>query len=120
MVVNGAALQFTSRTSVVLSTRARFLFGKQLMSPDQAVTPSRRIYFAIQSAYVAESHERPAFLSIARELTNEYIAATTSAKVQASLEHAIAELEADRGWEALQSVRLLFAHDDAMLGVKVG
>lgn len=120
MVVNGAALEFTSRTSVVLSNRARFLFGKQLMSPDMATTPSRRVYFAIQSAYVADSAERPGFVALARSLAAEYIVATTSEQVREVLRRAIADLEADRGWEALQGVRALFAHDDAMLKLELG
>lgn len=120
MVVNGAALEFTSRTSVVLSNRARFLFGKQLMSPDLATTPSRRVYFAIQSAYVADPEERPGFVALARSLAADYIVATTSEQVRDILRGAIADLEADRGWEALRAVRTLFAHDDAMLNFDPG
>jgi flagellar protein FlbT len=120
MVVNGAALEFTSRTSILLSNRARFLFGKQLMAPEKATTPSRRIYFAIQSAYVAEQPERPGFVALARSLSADYMVATTSEEVRSVLRRALADLEADRGWEALQAVRALFPHDDAMLGFEVG
>ena len=120
MVVNGAALEFTSRTSILLSNRARFLFGKQLMAPEKATTPSRRLYFGIQSAYLAEPLERPGFVALARALAADYMVATTSEEVRSVLRQALADLEADRGWEALQAVRALFAHDDAMLGFEVG
>jgi len=35
-----------------LAAKARFLFGKQIMAPEAATTPARRIYFALQTAYI--------------------------------------------------------------------
>ncbi|TCZ57985.1 flagellar biosynthesis repressor FlbT [Roseicella aquatilis] len=115
MVVNGAALQFKSRASVVLSNRARFLFGKQIMTPEAASTPARRVYFAIQAAYVSEEAERPRFLDLARGLAEDYARATTSRTARQLLAAAIADLEAGHCWEALRGVRELFPHDDAVL-----
>lgn len=115
MVVNGAALQFKTRTRVVLSNRARFLFGKQIMTPEEAHTPSRRVYFAMQSAYVAEDEDRPRFLLLARDLAEEYATATTSRLAQDILREAMEDLEAGRCWEAMRRVRDLFPHDDAVL-----
>jgi flagellar protein FlbT len=114
MVVNGAALHFKTRSRVVLSNRARFLFGKQIMTPEEASTPSRRLYFAMQSAYVAEE-ERPRFLLLARDLAEEYAAATTSLLAREILREAMQDLEAGRCWEAMRRVRELFPHDDAVL-----
>jgi len=51
MIVNGAPIRFRNRTRIELTARARFLFGKQLMTPDMANSPARRIYFALQTAY---------------------------------------------------------------------
>ncbi|HEY8611421.1 MAG TPA: flagellar biosynthesis repressor FlbT [Roseomonas sp.] len=117
MLVNGAALQFKTRTSVMLGNHARFLFGKQIMSQEDARTPARRIYFAIQAAYVAEDAERPAYIVAARELTDEYSAATTSDTARAILVSAIAALERGDCWEAMRGLRRLFAHDDAVLAL---
>ncbi|WP_159997365.1 flagellar biosynthesis repressor FlbT [Roseomonas sp. 18066] len=115
MLVNGAALQFKTRTSVMLSNRARFLFGKQIMSPEDARTPARRVYFAIQAAYIAEEDERDQFVAMARGLADEYAAATTSATARSVLALAISDLEIGDCWEAMRRVRVLFPHDDAML-----
>lgn len=115
MLVNGAALQFRTRASVVLSNRVRFLFGKQILAPEDACTPARRIYFAVQAAYVCEDHERPHFLEIARGLANEYAEATTSATARRLLADSIADLEAGNCWEAMRRIRDLFAHDDTVL-----
>ena len=45
MIVNGAAIRFRTKTRLELAARARFLFGKQIMPPDQADSPARRILF---------------------------------------------------------------------------
>jgi flagellar protein FlbT len=115
MLVNGAALQFQTRASVVLSNRARFLFGKQILAPDDARTPARRLYFAMQAAYVCEDAERPHYLHFARELAQDYAGATSNPAVLRILDAAMEDLEADRCWEAMRRVRDLFAHDDALL-----
>jgi flagellar protein FlbT len=115
MLINGAALQFQSRASVVLSNRARFLFGKQIMSPEDANTPARRVYFAMQSAYICEEEERAEHIALARGLAQDYAAATTSSVARRVLAAAIEELEAGRCWEAMRRIRDLFTHDDAML-----
>jgi flagellar protein FlbT len=117
MVVNGAALQFVNRCTIALTNEARFLFGKQLMMPEVATTPARRLYFAMQSAYVADVSERELFLTVARARAAEYMVATTSETVRALLREAMEELEAGRGWEALRRVRDLFAYDDVVLNI---
>ena len=52
MIVNGAPIRFRTRSRIELTAKARFLFGKQIMPPDQVHSPARRIYFALQSAYI--------------------------------------------------------------------
>jgi flagellar biosynthesis repressor protein FlbT len=68
MVVNGAVLRFRTRTRVELETRARFLFGRQVMEPEQACTPLRQLYLAVQDAYVGPEPDRPAAMERARQL----------------------------------------------------
>jgi flagellar biosynthesis repressor protein FlbT len=58
MVVNGAPIRFRNRTRIELAAKARFLFGKQIMAPEGANTPARRIYFALQTAYIGAEEER--------------------------------------------------------------
>ena len=61
-----------------LVAKARFMFGKQIMSPEEADSPARRIYFAIQTAYVGENDERSGGLATVHELIAAFKAATTS------------------------------------------
>ena len=58
MIVNGAPIRFRTKSRIELTAKARFLFGKQIMAPDQADSPARRIYFALQSAYIGSEEER--------------------------------------------------------------
>jgi hypothetical protein len=36
MIVNGAPIRFRTKSRIELTAKARFLFGKQIMAPDQA------------------------------------------------------------------------------------
>ena len=68
MILNGAVIRFKTRTRLELNTQARFLFGKQIMREEDAATPARRAYFAVQPAYVGAETERPDALAAARRL----------------------------------------------------
>src|SRR4051794_9338632 len=72
MIVNGASIRFRNKTRIELAARARFLFGKQIMSPDAADTPARRIYFALQTAYIGSDQERASGLADARRLIPQF------------------------------------------------
>jgi len=115
MLVNGAALQFKTRTSVMLANHARFLFGKQIMAAEEANTPARRIYFAIQGAYVCEEAERRAVLQAACDMVEDYAATLASETARGLLQNAVSDLRAGDCWEAMRRIRTLFAHDDALL-----
>jgi flagellar protein FlbT len=41
MIVNGAPIRFRTRSRIELTAKARFLFGKQIMPPDQVDSPAR-------------------------------------------------------------------------------
>lgn len=117
MVVNGAPIRFRNRTRIELAAKARFLFGKQLMPPEAASTPARRIYFALQTAYIGTEEERAGGLSAARRLVAEFQAATTSAQARALLAEALALAEADDCYRALKHVRRVMLHEAEVLGL---
>ncbi|NMJ41881.1 flagellar biosynthesis repressor FlbT [Roseomonas sp. JC162] len=117
MVVNGAPIRFRNRTRIELTAKARFLFGKQLMTPEAANTPSRRIYFALQTAYIGDEDEREAGLTAARRLIGDFQAATTSTLARDLLDRALAAAEADECYSALKLVRRVMRHEDVVMGV---
>ncbi|NGM21320.1 flagellar biosynthesis repressor FlbT [Roseomonas stagni] len=119
MVVNGASLRFRSRTRVELVAKARFLFGKQVMAPEAANTPARRIYFALQCAYVGPEEDRESAMADAHRLVAEFQEATTSSMARQLLERALAMAEQDEWYQALRLVRHVMRHEATVLGLDV-
>ena len=116
MIVNGAPIRFRTKTRIELTARARFLFGKQIMPPTEADTPARRIYFALQCAYIGTDDERELGMNSARELAEQFKAATSSPLARDILDRAIAAAEADDCYAALKLARRVIRHEDAVLG----
>ncbi|HZH47825.1 MAG TPA: flagellar biosynthesis repressor FlbT [Roseococcus sp.] len=115
MIVNGAPIRFRNRTRIELAAKARFLFGKQIMAPEGADTPARRIYFALQTAYIGADEERPGGLVLARELIAQFRDATTSPTARGLLGHALDAAERDDCYLALKIVRRMMRHEDEVL-----
>lgn len=116
MIVNGAPIRFRTRSRIELTAKARFLFGKQIMPPDQVDSPARRIYFALQSAYIGTETEREVGMDSARHFINEFQDATTSDLVRGILVQALIAAEEDDCYQALKLVRRIIQHEDAVLG----
>jgi flagellar protein FlbT len=116
MIVNGAPIRFRTKSRIELTAKARFLFGKQIMPPEQADSPARRIYFALQSAYIGNEEERAQGLTAARGLVGAFKDATTSALAREILDEALAAAEADDCYRALKLTRRIMRHEDAVLG----
>ena len=116
MIINGAPIRFRTRSRVELTAHARFLFGKQIMAPDQADSPARRIYFALQSAYIGNDRERQVGLIAARSLIEDFKDATTSAVARDILDRALDAAEADDCYRALKLTGRVIQHEDAALG----
>ncbi len=116
MIVNGAPIRFRTKARIELTAHARFLFGKQIMQPDQADSPARRIYFALQSAYIGAEEERPGGLVSARTLIEAFKAATSSNLAREILDRAMAAAEADDCYSALKLARRIIRHEDTVLG----
>jgi flagellar protein FlbT len=86
------------------------------MPPEDARTPARRIYFALQTAYIGTAEERQAGLDAARHYIAEFQAATTSQLACSILDRALAAAETDQGYQALRLARRIIRHEDAVLG----
>lgn len=116
MIVNGASLRFRTRTRIELTTHARFLFGKQIMTPDQADSPARRIYFALQVAYIGTDEERVRGMAQVRTTIADFRAATTSTLAREILDRVLSLVEADQCYAALKLTRRIIRHEDTVLG----
>ncbi len=52
IVINGAVLRSAGRTDIVIENGAAILRGSDVMSPEEANTPAKRLYFACMLAYL--------------------------------------------------------------------
>jgi len=52
MIVNGAVLRSVGRTELCVENNVSLLRGREVMAPEEAVTPARRLYYACMLAYI--------------------------------------------------------------------
>ena len=114
MIVNGAALHFLSNADLRIANKVRFIYGRQLMAPNDATTPARRIYFAVQNAYVGEPQERLQASAEARLLIGMFREATLSDAARRMLDRVLALIEAAHFYQALKVVERIIRHEDAV------
>ncbi|HQT60658.1 MULTISPECIES: flagellar biosynthesis repressor FlbT [unclassified Acidiphilium] len=115
MVLNGAPIRFRTKSRIELTAKARFMFGKQILRPDEVNTPAKQIYFALQTAYIGTNEERDAALIRARELIEQFKQATTSVLAREILDRALECAKADDCYEALKLSRRIMRHEAAVL-----
>jgi len=113
MILNGAVIRFKTRTRLELNTQARFLFGKQIMQADDAVTPAQQIYYAIQQAYIGDESARPEALAKARALVESHRAAPVTPAAREALEQILGVLSHGAGFEALKLARQIIREEAA-------
>ena len=114
MIINGAVIRFRNRARIELTTRSRFMFGKQIMPEDAARTPAGRLYYDLQTAYIGPAEDRAAALARARARIDDfrqYLPAAAAQEILARLLHLI---EADSNFEALKLARQII-HAEAEL-----
>jgi flagellar protein FlbT len=115
LIINGAPMRVCNKTRIELNAPARFLFGKQIMPPGTDTTPARRIYYAIQTAYIGDENERPAARAAALDLCIAFANHTTSRMVQEILNDALRAMDEDKCYNALKLIRRIIVHEDAVM-----
>ncbi|WP_114395660.1 flagellar biosynthesis repressor FlbT [Oleisolibacter albus] len=117
LVINGALLKAVEPTTLLLMNHAKFMLDRQIMRPDQATSPAKRIYFAVQNTYLATAEERPGMLTFLRQCVGDFREATTSAPIRQKLDELERLVGADDFYPALQIARDIMSYEDLILGV---
>ncbi len=105
MILNGATLRFKTRARIELNTKARFLFGKQIMAEEDAVSLPQQLYYQIQLAYVGCAAVREEALPRARAIAAEISAAGPGAEVLELLGQIEGLIAQDGSFDALKLAR---------------
>lgn len=114
IIINGAAIRFRGKARIEITGKARFLFGKQILMPEEVNTPAARIYYDIQTAYIGNHEERAQALLAVRNRVNDFKAYATTPLVREVLEKITALVEADQCYEALKLARRMMRHEAAL------
>jgi flagellar protein FlbT len=115
LIVSGTRMRFRTKGQVEVPEHTRFLFGKQIMSPDEADTPARLLYLALQDVYTGSEDERARGLAAVRERIAEFGADTAIPLVREVLWRTLALVERDECGPALKLVARLIRHENAVL-----
>jgi flagellar protein FlbT len=114
-IINGAVVQNSDRrTTLVIQNRASLLREKDIMLPEDATTPMRRIYFAIMMLYLDEGaikKHQDDFL----ELMSAFMNAISNAEAVAQCVNVIQMVHAKQYYKALVGCRKLFPFEEERL-----
>lgn len=115
MIVNGAVIKARGRLSLEVESEACLLRGRDVMSPDDATTPARRLYYVAMLAYV-DAPEREKHLDMAVELVADIVSALANPDAIACAIEAAQKLASGQYYKALSDCRWLIAYEDRVLG----
>lgn len=109
VIINGAVLENAGdATTLIVHNRVDILRRKEVMSEADAISPARRVYYALQCAYLFEN-ERNEYLTLASTLIAEYVEAAPSAKeLTDQIEDKLRE---ERYYDALKNTLDLIDHE---------
>jgi flagellar protein FlbT len=115
-VLNGAVVQNGDRrTTLVLQNKASVLREKDIMQPEEAVTPSRRIYFPMMMMYLDEGNANRYYDEFAERLT-EFMGVIRNADILADCVSISKHAMSREYYRALMLCRKLIEYEDERLG----
>jgi flagellar biosynthesis repressor protein FlbT len=115
-VLNGAVVQNGDRrAALILQNRASVLREKDIMQPEEAVTPARRIYFPVMMMYLDEGKASTYYDEFARRVT-EFMGVVRQPEVLAECVDASRLVMAREYYKALMACRKLIEYEDEVLG----
>ncbi len=114
-VVNSAIVQNGDRTaSLLLCNRVSVLLEKDIMQPEEATTPARRIYFPIMLMYLDEVGHESRQAEFAVQLA-EFISSTNDPALLAACISIAEEVNSGEYYRALVRCKRLISHENELL-----
>jgi flagellar protein FlbT len=105
--INGAVLRVDRKVCLELMNDATFLIENHVMQPDQATSPLKKLYLAIQTVLMSPS-DKDLSLSLCHNMIDNLLLLNDEDNVVSCLQHIKEQLESRRVFEALKSLRSLF------------
>ena len=118
-VLNGAVVtNGDKRTSLVLQNKACVLREKDIMQPEQATTPARRIYFPIMMMYLDPGEDEKYYNAFALRMT-EFMGAVRNQGILALCLEISRDVMAGQYYKALMQTKRLFDFEQERLNYDV-
>lgn len=115
-VLNGAVLaNGDKRTSLIIQNKACVLRERDIMQPDEATTPARRIYFPIMMMYLDPSEDERYYNDFALRMT-EFMGAIKNKSALAQCVEISRDVMSGNYYRALMSCKKLFEFEQERLG----
>jgi flagellar protein FlbT len=116
-VVNGAVIQNGDRrAALILQNKASVLREKDIMQPEEATTPARRVYYPIMLLYLDHGDPDQAYSEFALRLA-EFTSAVRNPEALADCVGVSREVMGGEYYKALMRCRKLMAYEDELLGI---
>jgi flagellar protein FlbT len=114
-VLNGAVLaNGDKRISLVIQNKACVLREKDIMQPDEANTPARRIYLPIMMMYLEPENSEDYYSEFALRMT-EFMGAVQNGLILASCLDISRDVTSGAYYKALMQCRKLFEYEQERL-----
>jgi len=114
LYINGAVIRIDRKATIELLNDVTFLLENHVMQAKDATTLTRQIYFAVQ-VMLMDPPARPAATPLASSLIETAIGAYRTPELVAGLRGVAQLLARQRDFEAMKTLRGLFAIEDREL-----
>lgn len=105
--INGAVLRVDRKVCIELLNDVTFLLENHVMQPEEASTPLKQLYFAIQTILMSPN-DCDAAMELCRNLLVSLNTAACDRRILDGLGVAVRQIDSKRMFEALKAVRALF------------
>lgn len=112
--INGAVLRVDRKVSIELLNDATFLLENHVLHADEATTPLRQLYFAVQTILI-EPGQAVRAREVVRGLEAGLLAALSDPELREGVTSATALVDANRLIEALKLIRGLYRAEAAII-----
>lgn len=112
-IVNGAVLRAVGRTQIAIENQVSILRGREVMKPEEAITPARQLYFAAMLAYI-DPDGRDAHQDAVVQLLGLLVASLATPEARDTCIRFAHDLAQGEYYKALSAARDLIAIEDAL------
>lgn len=114
LYLNGAVIKVDRKVNIELMNDVVFLLESHVLQPEQANTPLRQLYFVVQTILMDPSGATDA-LSMVDAMLLKLAHTFDNRDVLWGLQEVSAHLKANRPFDALKTIRTLFAVEETII-----